>query len=82
MYHYLNRRIGRKRDDCRGDENLSFLQRTSFYDIIKMYHITYIIPDNGDLTKWAERGVLLLNTSLTVEENKPASHSKLWAPSQ
>lgn len=34
------------------------------------------IPDSGDLTQWAERGVLLLNTSLTVEENKPASHSK------
>ena len=34
------------------------------------------IPDSGDLTQWAERGVLLLNTSLTVEENKPGSHSK------
>lgn len=34
------------------------------------------IPDSGDLTQWAERGVLLLNTSLTVEENKPASHAK------
>jgi len=33
------------------------------------------IPQNGDLSKWAERGVLLLNTSLTVEEGKPASHS-------
>lgn len=30
--------------------------------------------DNGDLTDWAEQGVLLLNTVLTVEKDKPASH--------
>lgn len=31
-------------------------------------------PSNGDLTKWANRGVLLLNRILTVEEGKPLSH--------
>ena len=35
------------------------------------------IPHNGDLSKWAEQGVLLLNTTLTVEAHKPASH-KSW----
>jgi uracil-DNA glycosylase len=30
-----------------------------------------------DLTRWAEQGVFLLNTVLTVEEKKPGSHSKL-----
>ncbi|MCO5285732.1 MAG: uracil-DNA glycosylase [Chitinophagaceae bacterium] len=34
-------------------------------------------PQNGDLTKWAGEGVLLLNTSLTVRRNEPASHSKI-----
>ncbi len=29
---------------------------------------------HGDLTKWAERGVLLLNTVLTVREGNPNSH--------
>ena len=29
---------------------------------------------NGDLSKWAKQGVLLLNTVLTVEQGKPASH--------
>lgn len=29
---------------------------------------------NGNLYGWAKQGVLLLNTSLTVEEGKPASH--------
>jgi len=32
-------------------------------------------PMSGSLTPWAERGVLLLNTCLTVEEGRPASHS-------
>lgn len=30
----------------------------------------------GSLVKWAENGVLLLNTCLTVEEGQAASHSK------
>lgn len=32
------------------------------------------IPNNGDLTKWAKQGVLLLNTVLTVKEHEPNSH--------
>lgn len=32
------------------------------------------IPNHGDLTKWSQQGVLLLNCILTVEENKPGSH--------
>jgi uracil-DNA glycosylase len=32
------------------------------------------IPEHGDLTRWAEQGVLLLNTSLTVREGQPNSH--------
>lgn len=30
----------------------------------------------GSLVKWAENGILLLNTCLTVEEGQPASHAK------
>ena len=32
---------------------------------------------SGSLVKWAEQGVLLLNTCLTVEDGLPASHVKL-----
>lgn len=32
---------------------------------------------NGDLTDWAEQGVLLLNTSLTVIEGEANSHSNI-----
>lgn len=34
------------------------------------------IPQHGDLSRWAEQGVLLLNSVLTVRENQPGSHSK------
>ena len=33
------------------------------------------MPANGDLTRWAEQGVLLLNSSLTVKAHRPASHA-------
>lgn len=32
---------------------------------------------SGDLTSWAKEGVLLLNSILTVEKDKPASHQEL-----
>ena len=38
-----------------------------------------ISREEGDLTDWAEQGVLLLNTVLTVEKDKPNSHKgKGW----
>ncbi|WP_026922716.1 uracil-DNA glycosylase [Glycomyces arizonensis] len=39
----------------------------------------YPLPANGDLTPWAEQGVLLLNRSLSVQPGQPASHrGKGW----
>lgn len=35
------------------------------------------IPNNGYLKKWADQGVLLLNTSLTVRASDANSHSKI-----
>ena len=32
------------------------------------------VSRHGDLTKWAEQGVLLLNSVLTVEAGQPTSH--------
>jgi uracil-DNA glycosylase len=34
-------------------------------------------PPSGNLTAWAKQGVMLLNSSLTVREGLPMSHSKL-----
>ncbi|MBT5438552.1 MAG: uracil-DNA glycosylase [Flavobacteriales bacterium] len=48
----------------------------SLNNIFKEIHndIGISFPENGDLTRWAEQGVLLLNTVLTVEEGSPDSH--------
>jgi uracil-DNA glycosylase len=35
------------------------------------------IPRHGNLSKWAQQGVLLLNACLSVRENDPLSHSKI-----
>jgi len=35
------------------------------------------IPEHGNLQHWAEQGVLLLNTVLTVVEGKPQSHQDI-----
>src|SRR6478672_1663310 len=38
-------------------------------------------PTSGDLSAWADAGVLLLNRSLTVAPGQPASHrGKGWEP--
>ena len=37
------------------------------------------VPTDGDLSRWARQGVLLLNATLTVEAHSPASHQgKGW----
>ncbi len=37
-------------------------------------------PSYGNLTKWAQQGVLLLNAALTVRSGEPFSHAKIgWA---
>jgi len=54
----------------------------SLVNIYKELHqdIGMPIPKQGDLTHWAEQGVLLLNASLTVRANEPMSHAKIgWA---
>ena len=33
------------------------------------------LPVNGSLVRWAQQGVLLLNTCMTVEDGQPASHA-------
>lgn len=51
--------------------------------ILKMFNDSYPYHFNtkildGDLNEWNRQGVLLLNTSLTVEVNKPNSHKHYW----
>ncbi len=50
----------------------------SLINIFKELQTDIGIPftESGNLEKWADEGVLLLNASLTVRKNEPASHSK------
>lgn len=36
------------------------------------------LEQDPDLTRWADQGVLLLNTALTVEKGKPGCHAHIW----
>ncbi len=49
--------------------------RNIFKEIAREFQTN--VRGNGDLSDWAKAGVLLLNTVLTVEEGKAASHAKL-----
>lgn len=51
----------------------------SLLNIFKELHddLGYDIPTTGSLVPWTQEGVLLLNTVLTVEAGKPASHKDL-----
>lgn len=42
--------------------------------------VEFTKPSNGCLTRWAEQGVILLNTALTVIEKTPKAHVKIWQP--
>lgn len=43
----------------------------------QMQDVGTVMPKTGCLTPWAEQGVMLLNTVLTVREGEPNSHKKL-----
>ncbi len=50
----------------------------SLKNIYKEMHqdIGFHIPNHGDLSSWAQNGVLLLNSILTVQHRSPGSHRK------
>lgn len=49
----------------------------NIYKELKNEYPDFEVPLWGNLTAWADQWVLLLNSILTVEARKPASHSKI-----
>ena len=49
----------------------------NIYKELAMEYADFTPPGHGNLQSWAEQGVLLLNTVLTVIANQPNSHRKL-----
>ncbi len=43
----------------------------------ELYDDLGIVRENSDLSDWAKKGVLLLNSVLTVKKDMPLSHSKI-----
>lgn len=40
----------------------------------------WTVPDHGSLEAWADKGILLLNTTLTFRKGAPGTHHRAWAP--
>jgi uracil-DNA glycosylase len=51
----------------------------NIYDNLQRFTHIDKKPCSGNLINWCNQGVLLLNTSLTVEKSKPNSHQKIWS---
>ena len=49
----------------------------NIYKELERSILGFVPPDHGDLSAWADQGVLLLNASLTVERGKAGSHSRI-----
>ena len=47
----------------------------NIYKELEREYGTAVPRTSGDLTRWADHGVLLLNSTLTVAESRPMSHS-------
>jgi uracil-DNA glycosylase len=59
--------------------NRGFKVPPSLRNVFKELHRCYDkMRIDTDLSDWAEQGVLLINTALTVRENKSGSHAKIW----
>jgi uracil-DNA glycosylase len=51
---------------------------TKIFDAIQSTDSSY--ERNPDLSRWSKQGVLLLNTALTTQLNKPGTHYEIWKP--
>lgn len=49
-------------------------------DVYKCNFDDMMLLENPNLERWAEQGILLLNTALTVNHKSPGSHIALWKP--
>ncbi|CCG84789.1 protein of unknown function [Taphrina deformans PYCC 5710] len=48
----------------------------NMYKALKVDYPTFVVPKHGSLLGWADQGVLLLNTCLTVRAHQANSHQK------
>jgi len=51
----------------------------NIYENMLRFNNQIFKPTHGNLEYWAYQGVILMNTSLTVEKSKPNSHQSIWS---
>jgi uracil-DNA glycosylase len=73
-YHGANQAHGLSFSVQKGVQIPASLQNI-FKELQSEYN-DFQIPKHGDLSSWADQGVLLLNATLTVEASKAGSHQK------
>jgi len=52
----------------------------NIYKEIKSEYPNFQIPKHGDLRRWAQQGILLLNMALTVPPGERNAHRGVWKP--
>lgn len=60
------------------DDEIPVSLKNIFQEIANEYPETFVYPSHGDISSWARQGVLLINSSLTVEPGKAGSHGVIW----
>jgi uracil-DNA glycosylase len=63
----------------KAEKSLQYILKQTVGDFNKTGRVMYT-PEECDLRRWANQGVLLINTAFTVEVNKIGSHYNLWKP--
>lgn len=71
-YHGANQAHGLSFSVQKGIQVPPSLQ--NIFKELKNEYPEFQIPSHGDLSQWADQGVLLLNATLSVEASKPGSH--------
>lgn len=63
----------------KAEKSLQYILKQTIGDYTDTGRVMYT-PEECDLRRWANQGVLLLNTAFTVEVNKIGSHYHIWKP--
>jgi len=76
-YHTPNKAIGLSFSVPSTETAIPPSLKNIFKEINSDIDSNYTFP-NGDLTKWAKQGVLLLNCALSVVQSEPNTHKSEW----
>ena len=61
----------------KAEKSLQYILKQTIGDYTDTGRVMYT-PEECDLRRWSNQGVLLINTALTVEVNKIGSHYGIW----